>query len=118
MPDVELNPKDEFWVDPDSLTPQLTWIREIRTRQNKRDPRWGFGAIPRQPRAPDYDTLRQPEVRSAINQRHKLESQGQGVALLGTPRMQHLWRYITDPRSICDVLLFPLLRPNATEPHR
>jgi hypothetical protein len=57
-------------------------------------------------------------VRSAINQRQKLESQGQGVVLLGTPRMQHLWRYITDPRSICDVLLFPLLRPNATEPHR
>jgi len=24
----------------------------------------------------------------------------------------------TDSRSICDVLLFPLLRPNATEPHR
>lgn len=29
------------------------------------------------------------EVRCAINQRHKLESQGQGVALLGAPSIKH-----------------------------
>ena len=37
------------------------------------------------------------EVRGAAPQRTKLESQGQGWALLGAPRTQHLCRYITRP---------------------
>src|SRR5918992_5455153 len=37
------------------------------------------------------------EVRWAAHQRKKLESQGQGWALLGAPRMQHLCRSITRP---------------------
>ena len=35
--------------------------------------------------------------RGATHQREKLESQGQGWALLGAPRTQHLCRYITRP---------------------
>jgi hypothetical protein len=37
------------------------------------------------------------EVRGAAHQRKKLESQGQGWALLGAPRTQHLCRSITRP---------------------
>ena len=37
------------------------------------------------------------EVRCAAHQRTKLESQGQGWALLGAPRTQHLCRSITRP---------------------
>jgi hypothetical protein len=38
-----------------------------------------------------------PRCGSAVHQREKLESQGQGLALLGAPRTQHLCRYITRP---------------------
>jgi putative transposase len=37
------------------------------------------------------------EVCCAAHQRKKLGSQGQGLALLGAPRTQHLCRYITRP---------------------
>ena len=37
--------------------------------------------------------------RGAGHQRKKLESQGQGWALLGAPRTQHLCRYITRPAA-------------------